>query len=172
MNKKQCKAQALVLLDRSGICISDKEKKNLKVLDFGLNHPAVEGAQLIDIVRSSKIRITILVLLPNQTLPEHMHPAYDGQSGKEEHVRILSGSMTVYRPGISTNFSGKIPIGKEQWYQNRNGIVLKPGDSLFVEPQIFHWFQAGESGCVSFGFYTAVDESRNIFSDPSVSLKI
>jgi D-lyxose ketol-isomerase len=89
---------------------------------------------------------------------------------KEEHIRSQYGSLTVYLPGPPVEGVVRIPEGRERWYRCRKGTVLGPGETIFVRPQEPHWFQAGPAGSVSFGFYTAVDESKNLFTDPGARL--
>ena len=71
---KEAKQQAEDLIRKSGFLLSDQEQQDLAVNDMGLGHIQQEGLVFVDILRSARLRITILVLLPNQTLPQHLHP--------------------------------------------------------------------------------------------------
>jgi D-lyxose ketol-isomerase len=163
------RSETIELVRRSGISVSDEEFERMTVVDFGLGDLRSEGVQLIDIVRTDLLRVTVLVLLPHQTLPQHCHPSYDGLPGKEENIRAVWGTLRVYTPGVPTMRHGRLVQGKEQYYTARHETVLAPGESMVVDAGVHHWFQAGPEGSVSFGFYNRVDESRNVFSDPNVT---
>ncbi len=162
---KHCLEEAKALLIRSGFPVSDEEMTQLAVNDFGLGNLRKEGFAFIDILRSPRLRITILILLPNQTLPQHVHPAYETESGKEETIRVLYGRTKVYTTGTETA-GPAIPEGKESYYTAKNEIALSPGQQYSVQPGAEHWFQGGPEGSVNICFQNRVDETQNIFSDP------
>ncbi len=66
---KEAKQQAEDLIRKSGFVLSDQEQQDLAVNDMGLGNILQEGLVFVDILRSARLRITILVLLPKQTLP-------------------------------------------------------------------------------------------------------
>ncbi len=156
-------------IEEAGIHLSASELERMAVVDFGLGDLRREGVEYVDILLSDRLRTTVLVLLPNQTLPQHYHPAYEDCPGKEETVRCVRGEIRVYVPGRDTVERGGVVEGKERWYTARHEIVLRPGDSYTIAPAVPHWFQAGPEGAVTYGFYSRVDESRNVFADPAVS---
>jgi hypothetical protein len=45
-------------------------------------------------VQMDRISVKVLALLPDQTVPEHWHPLVDDDPGKEETIRVITG--TVY----------------------------------------------------------------------------
>ncbi len=159
------------LIHTAGVRVTGSELEQMALVDFGMNDIRREGVELVDILLTDVLRITILTLLPNQTLPEHLHPVYDGSGGKEENVRVVYGECRIYVPGPDTMETGFIPTGKEAYYTARNETVLRPVDTFTVDPGKPHWFQAGPRGCVTYGFYNRVDESRNRFTDPHVTSK-
>jgi D-lyxose ketol-isomerase len=149
--------------------VADDEYGTMAIIDFGLGDLRREGVQYIDILLSDALRITVLVLLPNQTLPQHVHPPYEGCAGKEESVRVLYGEFRVYTRGADTVSVGHVPRGKEPYYTARHEHVLQPVQSQTIAPGVPHWFQAGPAGAVTLGFYNRVDETRNVFADPAVT---
>jgi D-lyxose ketol-isomerase len=157
-------AQARALVIRSGFPITAAELDALQVNDFGLGDVLQEGAVFYDLFRSARIRITLLILLPGQTLPQHAHPAYDNEPGKEETMRVLWGQARVYTEGEGDEI--RVPAGKTAYYTARRQVTLHPGEQCTIAPGIEHWFQAGEEGAVTLTFQNRVDETRNVFLDP------
>jgi D-lyxose ketol-isomerase len=154
------------LLRSSGFPVTDAEWAALGISDFGLGNLLSEGFAFIDILRSTRLRITVIVLLPNQTLPQHVHPSYEGEQGKEETIRVLSGQTRVYIKGRAIRSDLLIPAGKEPFYTARQEICLNPGQQYTVPPGIEHWFQGGPEGSVNICFQNRVDETKNLFWDP------
>ena len=154
------------LLRDSGFPITDAEREAMEISDFGLDNLRSEGFAFIDILRSTRLRITLIVLLPGQALPQHRHPPYDGEQGKEETIRVLSGQTKVYIEGNAAAPGMPIPQGKEPFYTARQEIRLNPGEQFTVLPNIEHWFQGGPEGSVSICFQNRVDETKNLFRDP------
>ncbi len=163
---EQVRQETLELIKKSGIHISKQELEKLMLVDFGLGNIRKEGIELVDILNSPKLRITYLVLLPFQTLPEHLHPPCDGQDGKEETIRALYGTMKVYVPGEQNSDNMNIPEGRETFYTAKKEIVLRPFEQVTIPPNTPHWAQAGAEGAVTFGFYNRVNEDNNVFSHP------
>jgi D-lyxose ketol-isomerase len=166
-DEKTVRQEYVDLIQRSGFAISDREWEVLQVSDFGLGNLRHEGFAFIDILRSSRLRITILVLLPNQSLPQHVHPPYEDEPGKEETLRVLSGQTRVYVKGEANYAEMLIPEGKESYYTARKEVRLNPGEQITVTPNIEHWFQGGPEGSVNICFQNRVDETRNLFWDPN-----
>ncbi|MDP1991854.1 MAG: hypothetical protein Q8K00_12630 [Syntrophales bacterium] len=154
------------LLHHSGFKLTDAEWKAMGISDFGLGNLRSEGFAFIDTLRSARLRITLIALLPNQTLPQHVHPPYEGEQGKEDTLRVLSGQTRVYIKGKATAPDMLIPAGKEAFYTARQEIRLNPGEQYTVPPGIEHWFQGGPEGSVNICFQNRVDETKNRFWDP------
>ena len=161
----EARQQARDLIEKSGLILSSHEWSELAVNDMGLNDFASEGFVFVDILRSERLRVTVLVMLPNQTLPQHLHPSYDGERGKEETLRVLYGHTRVFVEG-QDSANVNVPDGKEQYYTARRQIALDAGEQYSIAPGIKHWFQAGPEGSVNLTFQNRVDESKNIFDDP------
>jgi len=160
------------LIRNSGIAVTDEELDSLLLVDYNLGNIRKEGVGLIDIVYTDALRLKILTLLPHQTLPEHVHPPYKEQIGKEETLRVVYGTVRVYIPGKDTLSEGFVPSGKEQYYTAREEHILRPVEQITIPPDTYHWFQAGPDGVVSYAFYPQAVESYNRFRDPSVPHEI
>jgi len=174
MNQKdELKNNALDLLNESGFKLTDQEIESIEANDFGLNNFEEEGFFLIDLVRTDRVRVNILILLPNQNLPQHLHPSYTDEEGKEETLRVLYGETKVYVEGDQNKPYIKIPSKKEPYYTSRYEIHLGLGEQYSVKPNTKHWFQAGPKGSVNIAFQNRVNEDFNLFYDPeSVGCKI
>jgi D-lyxose ketol-isomerase len=153
-NEKTIQREYVDLLCRSGFPITDAEWEAMEISDLGLGKLHSEGFAFIDILRSARLRITLIALLPNQTLPQHVHPPYEGEQGK------------VYIKGKATTPDMLIPAGKDSFYTARQEICLNPGEQYTVPPSIEHWFQGGPEGSVNICFQNRVDETKNLFWDP------
>lgn len=166
--EKKVREESLELIRKSGLAMTPEECNQLEVNDFGLGDIRKEGFSFVDILRTKRLRITVLILLPNQSLPQHVHPPYEEEIGKEETIRVLFGQTRVYlgKPGEPEN-QIEIPPGKEKYYTAKHEVVLSPGEQYTIDPSTNHWFQGGAEGAVNICFQNRVDETRNIFFDPN-----
>ncbi len=159
--------KAKALIKRSGLILSEHDWQQFAVNDFGLGDIYREGLLFVDILRSDRLRITVIVLLPHQSIPQHRHPSYDTESGKEETLRVLYGHTQVFIEGTQNNTHAPIPSEKEAYYTVKHKIALDAGQQYTVPPGTKHWFQAGPEGSVNMTFQNRVDETKNIFDDPN-----
>jgi D-lyxose ketol-isomerase len=157
------------LLGHCGLALSEEELSSIRLIDYGLEDPRVEGLQNVTLTSTDRLQVKVQVLLPNQTVPQHVHPPYESNLGKEESIRVLWGSLRVYLDGLDTMRDGVMPEGKEQYYTLRNECLLGPSQRVTILPDTEHWFQGGSEGCVALSVYTRADESRNRFADPRAS---
>lgn len=153
---------------RSGIPLSEGEIERLEVIDFGLGNLPAEGLQLVTLFQTERMAGRLLVMTPHQTEPEHWHPPFGENQGKQEIIRAFWGEVRFYLPGENTLKLGFLVPGKEQWYTVRHEKVLGPGDTLVLEPGTRHWFQAGGRGAVFYSFSTMVRDGADRFTDPGV----
>jgi D-lyxose ketol-isomerase len=160
--------KALELIDKAGIHITPAEREKIAVADFGLSDIYNEGIQVLTFFETDRIAGKILVLLPNQTEPEHWHPPVDNDPGKQEVIRALWGDLRFYVEGENNFKEGFIPKGKDDVYRLRREIILKPGDQLIFQPWEKHWFQAGPEGAVMYSFSTTVRDVLDGFTDPNI----
>lgn len=160
--------QSLAMIEAAGIRLTESEKTKITAADFGLGRLRLEGIQILTLFETERVAGKILVLLPNQTIPEHWHPAVGEDPGKEEIIRAVSGDLYFYIPGENTLERGFVVPGKESCYTVLHEIVLLPGEQLILPPGTKHWFQAGERGAVLYSFSTTVRDVLDQFTDPEV----
>jgi D-lyxose ketol-isomerase len=63
---------------------------------------------------------------------------------------------------------GFIVPGKDDVTSLRHELILQPGDTLMVEPNEKHWFQAGPRGAVLYSFSATLRDGLDGFIDPDV----
>ena len=157
------------MIRTSGIQMTAEELTDgIEVVDFGLSNLEKEGAQILTLVQTERISVKVLALFPYQTEPEHWHPPVGDDPGKEETIRIISGTCYFYIPGEASVKEGFIPKGKEDYYTVRKEMVMKPTDQIILDPGVKHWFQAGSEGTVMYSFSTIARDALDGFADPGV----
>lgn len=156
------------LLKLSGIPVSEEELERIDVIDFGLGNLKEEGLQLITMFETERMAGRILIMTPNQTEPEHWHPPFGSDPGKQEIIRAVWGEVRFYLPGEDTLKEGFLVKGKEANYSMRNEVILSPGGTLVLDPGSKHWFQAGREGAVFYSFSTRVQDGADGFTDKHV----
>ena len=165
------KNQALGMLIKNRIYVSKDEIKSLEIADFGLSRVREFGLQTFLLIKTDKVCLKIIVLFPYQICPEHKHSKIlaDRQEGKEESLRILNGTLFFYKEGKPSNLPKyKIPEDKKDYFTVFNEIVLKKGMKLTVEPDTWHWFQAGPSGVIIENISTKTIDEEDLFKDPNI----
>lgn len=161
--------EARSYLDRAGIVLTPAEAEQIEVADFGLDDLRRTGLELITYVNTSRCCAKELVLFPGQTCPEHLHPAVNGEPGKEETFRCRQGTVHLYVEGESTpNPQAAPPPGSEAHYTVMHEITLNPGEQYTILPETRHWFQAGPEGAVVSEFSTRSRDELDIFTDPRI----
>ena len=166
--QKAARRRAAQMIRGSGIRITDEEAEKTDVVDFGLSHLDIEGVQVLTLVQTERISVKVLVLFPNQTEPEHWHPPVGDDPGKEETIRVVSGTVYFYVQGENTFKSGFLVKGKEKYYTLMHEIVLKPGDQITFQPGEKHWFQARDDGAVMYSFSSVARDALDQFTDPNI----
>ena len=161
--------EAAPLIRKAGIFITGEEEKKIEPVDFGLSRLNAEGAEILTLVQTERISAKLLVLFPNQTLPEHWHPPVGDDPGKEETVRVVWGTVYFYVDGPDSVTKGFIPRGKESVYTMRHELILGPGDQLTCRPGDKHWFQGGSDGAVLYSFSTVARDILDGFTDPKIN---
>jgi D-lyxose ketol-isomerase len=166
--QKSAQKQAAEMIRKAGVVITDEETDSIEVVDFGLSNLEKEGVQVLTLVQTERISIKVLVMLPNQTEPEHWHPPVDDDPGKEETIRVIDGTVYFYVDGEDSFNHGFIVKGKDDCYTMRKEIVMKPGDQLTLAPGEKHWFQARQGGAVMYSFSTIARDVLDQFTDPDI----
>jgi D-lyxose ketol-isomerase len=158
--------RAIKMFKESGINITNDEEQKIIVNDFELGNLEKEGAQILEWLNTERVGVRLIALLPFQTLPEHYHRAAADEAGKEETIRVDSGTLYVYLPGEENITHGFIPEGHEKYYTVRHEVVMKIGEQLTLAPGTMHWFQAGEEGVVMYTFTSQARDRHNVFTNP------
>ena len=167
---QEMQERALDYFKKAGIVLTEKEKNNIEVADFGLNDVERTGLQILVYINTDRVCAKEMVLLPNQTCPEHRHPSLGIQPGKEETFRCRAGKVYLYVDGkISEERSVNPPKDDERYYSVYNEIVLNPGEQYTIYPNIIHWFQAGAEGAIVSEFSTRSNDEGDIFTDVRIN---
>lgn len=167
MKKEAVQSQikkALAYYEKAGIVLSDEEKNNIEVVDFGLDMVDKMGLQLLTYINTERVCAKEMVLLPYQTCAEHMHVPTNGQPGKEETFRCRYGKVYLYvsGEGKAENIQARMPESEVTVFHE---VILNPGEQYTIMPETWHWFQAGEEGAVISEFSTRSTDETDIFSD-------
>ena len=72
---ESAREKAYEKLMEAGIAVSERERRELEVADFGLSDLDHTGLELVVYVNTDRYCAKELVLFPGQTCPEHRHPA-------------------------------------------------------------------------------------------------
>lgn len=156
-------------LERAKIVITEKEKANIEVADFGLSDLKHFGLEIIVYINTEKYCAKELILFPHQICVEHRHPPFDNGPGKQETFRCRWGKLFLYIPGEKTSpLHCVIPQGKRDCFTVWNEIILNPGEQYTNSPNTLHWFQAGDEGAIVSEFSTQSRDEFDIFTDPDV----
>jgi D-lyxose ketol-isomerase len=164
----EVKERSAALIDKAGLGFTAEEKNKIDVADFGLSDIYKEGVQILTFFDTDRIAGKLLILLSDQTEPEHWHPAIENNPGKQEIIRALWRELRFYIPGVNNMRFGFIPEGQESNFTVRHEIIMKPGDQLVLEPGTKHWFQAGPEGALLYSFSTTVCDIKDGFTDPKI----
>ena len=170
MTKKEYNEQvkkALEYYEKANIVLTEEEKKNVEVADFGKGAVNELGLQLVVYINTDRVCAKEMVLLPYQTCPEHKHVPTNGMSGKEETFRCRYGEVYLYVKGEKNTDSIKAKLPKSD-VTVFHEIVLKPGEQHTIMPETLHWFQAGPDGAVISEFSTRSTDETDIFTDKAI----
>nr|WP_042166308.1 D-lyxose/D-mannose family sugar isomerase [Paenibacillus gorillae] len=157
--------------DKAQIALTEQEKQNLELADFGLNEFAGIGLSLVTFINTERCCAKEMVLLPGQTCPEHRHPVIPelDYPGKEETFRCRTGMVYLYVEGEpAAEISGTLPESGKDYYSVFHQIVLREGEQYTIQPNTKHWFQGGPEGAVVSEFSTKSLDEYDIFTDPRI----
>lgn len=170
MTKKEYNEQvtkALQYYEKANIVLTEEEKNNIEVADFGLGCVDDIGLQLLVYINTERVCAKEMVLLPYQTCPEHKHiPSYNCE-GKEETFRCRYGEVYLYVEGEKNTDNIKGNVLNEN-FTVFHEVVLKAGEQYTIMPETLHWFQAGENGAVVSEFSTRSTDETDIFTDKNI----
>ncbi len=152
---------------KASIALTEEEKKRIEVADFGLGKLDKIGLQLLTYINTERVCAKEMVLLPQQTCPEHRHIPTDGADGKEETFRCRYGKVYLYveGEGEKENIKAQLPETDVTVFHE---VVLNEGEQYTIMPNTKHWFQGGENGAVVSEFSTHSTDETDVFTDESV----
>ncbi len=166
---EKCRQRALEFYEKAHIVLTEKEKENLEVADFGLNDVDATGLEIVTYVNTEKCCAKEMVLFPHQTCPEHRHKPLGDYPGKEETFRVRYGTVYLYVEGEPVaNPAVQPPAGSKDFYTVWHEIILHPGEQYTLYPNTKHWFQSGSEGAVVSEFSTKSYDEYDIFTDPNI----
>jgi D-lyxose ketol-isomerase len=149
--QRQAQVYAAEQLAAAGIALTKAERDAIEVADFGLSRLREQGLIVLVYVNTDRYCAKELVLYPGQACPEHRHPPFNGNPGKEETFRCRRGLVYLQVDGTE--------------------IVLKPGDQHTIPPDTLHSFRAGLEGAVVSEFSSTSRDDLDVFTDPNVRRK-
>jgi hypothetical protein len=104
--------RAAQILQQAGIAITLEERQNIEVSEFGLGELEQTGLELVVYINTDRYCAKELILLSNQTCPEHRHPKVGGAPCKVETLRCRWGRVWLYVEGEPTpDLHGKSQAG-------------------------------------------------------------
>ncbi len=161
--------RALEYYEKAHIVLTEAEKENLEVADFGLDHLEETGLEIVTYVNTEKCCAKEMVLFPHQTCPEHRHKPLGDYPGKEETFRVRYGTCYLYVEGEPCANPAVMPPERDkEYYTVWHEIKLEPGEQYTLYPNTKHWFQAGSEGAVVSEFSTRSYDEYDIFTDPNI----
>jgi len=141
--------RAAQMLADAGIVLTDRERDELEIADFGLGRFEEIGLALVVYENNDRYCAKELVLLPNQLCPEHRHPPVGDDPGKQETFRCRTGEVTL-------------------WVDGHGELTLRPGDQFTIPPDTLHWFRAGGAGAIVSEFSSRSTDEHDVFTDPRI----
>ena len=160
---------AMLLSEEGGIVLTSAERDQIEIADFGLGELEQTGLEIVVYVNTDRYCAKELVLFPRQTCPEHRHPPFGADRGKEETFRCRWGLVWLYVEGAPTaEMAAQVPEGSEDAYTVFHQITLTPGQQYTIPPNTKHWFQAGDGGAIVSEFSSTSHDETDIFTDPRI----
>jgi D-lyxose ketol-isomerase len=167
--QKEFQDEAVRLLAEAGIVITQTEAESIEIADYGLSDLKNSGLAILVYVNTDRVCAKELIMLPNQTCPQHRHPPAEGEPGKEETFRCRWGKVFLYEEGDRTEDPKCAPPkGSEQHYTVWKEIELNPGQQYTLLPNRWHWFQSGPQGAIVSEFSTKSRDELDEFTDAGV----
>lgn len=161
----QAADRALAMYEKAHIVLTEEEKQNVEVADFGLGKLDNVGLEIVTYVNTDRVCAKEMVLFPHQTCPEHMHVETNGQPGKEETFRVRYGVVHLYVTGERNVENIDLPATDVTVFHE---VVLRPGQQYTIHPRTWHWFRAGAEGAVVSEFSTHSTDETDVFTDKNI----
>ncbi|MDP6523223.1 MAG: D-lyxose/D-mannose family sugar isomerase [Kiritimatiellia bacterium] len=168
--KREFLDKAVEYLEKANICVTQEEIYGIEIADYGLSKLKECGLAILVYVNTDRVCAKELIMLPDQTCPEHRHPPVEDEPGKEETFRCRWGTVYLYEEGeAAANPKCTVPEGDDEYYTVWNEIELKPGQQYTLKPDTKHWFKSGPEGAVVSEFSTKSRDHLDIFTDPNTA---
>jgi D-lyxose ketol-isomerase len=145
----EARERAAAMLADAGVVLTERERDDLEVADFGLGRLDEVGLQLVVYENNDRYCAKELVLFPHQLCPEHRHPPVGPDPGKQETFRCRVGEVTL-------------------WVDGHGEMTLRPGDQFTIPPDTLHWFRAGDEGAIVSEFSSRSRDELDVFTDPTI----
>lgn len=169
MNNSTAIEKTIEMLQKAGTILTEVEKQQIEIVDFHLGKLEEIGLQIITFVNNERYCCKQLVLFPHQNCPEHRHPPFKDNIGKQETFRCLTGKVFLYVEGEPTQSPKVLPPEEHsQWYTVFHEICLEAGMQYTIPPNTKHWFQAGAEGAVIAEFSSSSRDEFDVFTDPNI----
>jgi len=167
---EEIRKRACEYFEKAGIVLTDEEKENIEVADFGLGDIDNIGLELVVYENNDRYCAKEMVLFPFQICPEHYHPPINVSNiGKRETFRCRWGKVFLYVAGeAAAKPQATVPEKYKSYLTVWKEIVLLPGQQYTIEPNTKHWFQGAENGAVVSEFSTTSIDEADIFTDPNI----
>ena len=165
----QAQERASRFLAEAGIILTPDEAANIEVVDHGLNRVEDEGLEIVTYINNDRYCGKELVMFPGQTCPEHRHPPFEGNPGKQETFRCRKGLVWLYIEGEpAPKIQAKVPEASSSYYTAFHEIELRPGEQYTIPRNTLHWFQAGPEGAIVSEFSSASRDEFDFFTNPNI----
>lgn len=158
-------------LQKAGIVLTAEERENIEIADLGLGEYRETGLALVTYFNDDKYCAKELVLMPQQTCPQHIHPPIPelNYMGKQETFRCRWGRVYLYVDGEPVaNPKASPPEKRKDTYTVWHEIILNPGEQYTIPPETWHWFQGGAEGAVVSEFSTRSLDEYDLFTDDDI----
>ncbi|MFC4551323.1 hypothetical protein ACFO3H_13465, partial [Halorussus sp. GCM10023401] len=94
--RERARERAADLLAEAGVVLTDAEREEMEVVDYGLGDLDRVGTEIVVYENNDRYCAKELVLFGGQTCPEHRHPPFDDYPGKRETFRVRWGEVYLY----------------------------------------------------------------------------
>ncbi|WP_309221837.1 D-lyxose/D-mannose family sugar isomerase [Halorussus sp. MSC15.2] len=173
--RERARERAAEMLADAGVVLTDEERTEMEVVDYGLGDLESVGTEIVVYVNDDRYCAKELVLFPDQTCPEHRHPPFDDYPGKRETFRCRAGEVFLFVESDDGDADATRredwsvePPGREEFYTAEQEIHLEPGEQYTIPPDTRHWFKAGEEGAVVSEFSSPSYDEKDVFTDPKI----
>ncbi|HCA79303.1 MAG TPA: D-lyxose/D-mannose family sugar isomerase [Bacteroidetes bacterium] len=167
---EQVRQEAVAILQRANIVLSEPERSSMEVADFGLNDIRNLGLEIVVYENNDRYCAKELVLFPRQMCPQHRHPRVSATNpGKRETFRCRWGEVYLYVEGEATaDPRAVVPARYRPYVSVWREIILRPGQQHTLEAGTLHWFQAGDQGAIVSEFSSTSMDETDVFTDPNI----